>query len=67
MSCGVRSEFAGEFAVGIGQGFRQDFGVGQHRHEISVALPAGDDMRVEMVLDAGPGHPSQVYPNVESR
>src|SRR5436190_24299741 len=41
-----------------------DPGVAEHRHEVRVAAPARDDVHVDVVLDARPGHASLVEADV---
>src|SRR2546421_9614429 len=54
----------GELEPALGEVLRQHLHVGEHRHEVRVAGPAGDDVEVDVVRHAGAGDPAQVPADV---
>ncbi len=40
--------------------------IGKYRDEVGVAVPAGDDMKMEMAFHPGPGDDPQVEAHVEA-
>ena len=55
-----------QLASQLPQGLGHDRRVGQHRHEVRVALPPGDHVDMQMPQNSGAGDFSQVDADVES-
>src|SRR5829696_827804 len=52
--------------VALLEGLRHNPRVGDHGHEVGVAAPAGYDVQVDVVLDAGAGDATLVEADVEA-
>src|SRR5215216_3186193 len=63
-ACSVKA--APQRLVALLEGLRHHPRVGDHRHEVGVAAPAGHDVQVDVVLDAGAGDPALVEADVEA-
>ena len=48
------------------ESLRNNPDVGDNAHEIGVAVPARDDMAMEVIVDPGTGRLPQIYPDIES-
>jgi hypothetical protein len=46
--------------------FRDEFGVGEHRHEVRVAVPSGDNVKMNVLVDAGSRNASHICSEVET-
>jgi len=55
-----------ELVVGFREGFRDYPHIGYHRHEVSVSLPPGHDMGMDMLIDARPGYLTQIDSDVKT-
>src|SRR6478735_925532 len=55
-----------KLAVGVFQIVGHHFGLGQHGHEVGIAVPARHDMEMHMVGDSCARHGSLVYAHVEA-
>src|SRR5579859_1232528 len=60
--CQLRAQFSGQLV----QSLRQNSGAGQHRHEISVTVPARYDVNVQMLRDAGARDFAKIDADVEA-
>ena len=52
-------------AVGVVEPFGDDSHVGDNRHEVSIALPARDDVNMQVIIDASAGRLADVHPDVK--
>jgi len=60
------SEFPFQLLIGLGQGFRHYSDIRQNGHNVGVTLPPRHDVGMKMVLDARPGYPAQICPDVKA-
>lgn len=63
---GKAGDEAGEFLVKLLRGLGDDADIADNAHEVGVAIPAGDDVLVEVAGDAGPGAAAEVDAEIEA-
>ena len=50
----------------LGHLLGNDFRIGEHRHEVRVAIPSWHDMKMDMLVDSGAGRPANICADVET-
>lgn len=63
---GVLLKPSTQSSTGIYECFGYEFGVANERHKIGIAIPAREDMHVQVCINAGSRNPSQVHAEVEA-
>ncbi|MBU0691727.1 hypothetical protein KKH18_07920, partial [bacterium] len=48
------------------QAFGHDSGMSHGGHKVGIPAPAGDDVIMEMILNAGTGGPSEIHADIEA-
>ena len=52
--------------MSLPQGLRDNSSIRENRHKMTISLPAGNDMKVNMIYYPGPGYLSQIHSHIKT-